>query len=184
MKYDNLMIDCETLGVSSTPVLLSIGLVAFNFDSKVEEMTATEILVNIESCIAAGLKVDASTFLWWMNQSKVARDAIIQGQESAVDLNDACRKLDEFCREYLMPGSSGSRVWSYGSTADILWLRNVYEKIGREVPWQYRQERCMRTIIAELGYENDWVNYGTAHRAVDDAIAQALTLSNVMNRVD
>lgn len=36
---------------------------------------------------------------------------------------------------------------------------------------------------AELGYENDWANYGTAHRAVDDAIAQALTLSNVINKL-
>ena len=65
-------IDLETLGNKPYSVILDIGIVAFHRDTDTVD-EGTNILVNAQDCVAHGLRMNADTVLWWMNQSDAAR---------------------------------------------------------------------------------------------------------------
>lgn len=71
----NLMIDIETLGNKPNSAILQIA--AVSFDPTSGEM-GNEFSVNIspKSCEKLGMKIQASTVEWWMQQSDEARDEV------------------------------------------------------------------------------------------------------------
>ena len=59
------MVDIETLGVSNNSVILSLAAVEFN-KSTGETGKKFYKKISIESCLEAGLVIDADTLQWWM----------------------------------------------------------------------------------------------------------------------
>lgn len=158
-----MMIDLETLSVAPNPVILSIGVAVFDTDTIVH---AEQIDVDPSSCQRAGLVIDSSTVLWWMNQSAEAQAATL-GVIARVPLQEALSKVAKIYTDFAC-----GEVWSNGALADIVWMNNAYVAVGSRAPWSYRAERCFRTAKALLP-EVDVVFDGIPHRAVDDAIHQA-----------
>ena len=71
----HLMLDLETLGTTPGCVVLSIGAVEFDLDGIKSEFRAH---IDVDSSTALGLKVDARTVMWWLDQSKEAQNALLQ----------------------------------------------------------------------------------------------------------
>lgn len=176
MEHDeqHIMVDLETLGTAPGSVIVTLAAVRFGG-------TPRRILdkfvrhIRPDSCEKVGLRCDASTALWWMNQSEDARVRIDEGQKSAVTLAEA---LQEFA--FWMPGEvKGRRIWGNGASFDCAVLAAAYRACHIALPWRYSGERCYRTVKA-LHPEVPMERQGTHHDALDDATSQALHLMQML----
>lgn len=173
-RMDDVMIDLETLDTAVTGVILSIGACRFDADGIADDGFYRR--VTIESNMAEGRTISASTLRWWMEQSDAARQAAFSTKDS-VPLEQA---LDEF-REWLGTDKisrENMRVHGNGADFDIAMLAHAYGQQG--TPWQFYNVRCYRTIKSEPRFKAiPRVAPTIAHHALYDAIAQAQHLQNI-----
>ena len=172
----HLMLDLETLGTTPGCVVLSIGAVEFDLDGIKSEFHAH---IDVDSSTALGLKVDARTVMWWLDQSKEAQNALLQADPFPIhDVLDALS--DTFDWKDL-------KVWANGASFDFPILEAVYKAAHRTVPWKYYNQmdfRTMKNLVPKDSYELLRARPGTAHDALDDARAQASTLINIINWIN
>ena len=163
-----IMLDIETLGVKPGCVVLSIG--AVEFDTTTGELSKEfEIVINANDACAQGLTIEPSTVMWWMDQSESARDAVMQG---TITLRAGLAQL-------VAAFDWNKRVWCNGASFDFPILEAAYCAAGLEQPWKFWNCMCFRTIknlVPKRVYDTVKVEPAVAHRALDDAKAQALTL--------
>lgn len=119
------MIDIETLGNQSNSVITSIAGVEFDLDSG---QTGKEFSINvdIQSCLDIGLEINASTLIWWFNQSK---DAQMQMLVDPKPIEQALALLNGFIDQK-------SIVWGNSCRFDLGLLQNAYTKLKMEIPWR------------------------------------------------
>lgn len=165
---NNVMIDIETLGTAANSVILSIGAVAFNDTGLMGDEFYTNI--NIDSCLEKGLVVEGRTILWWMGQGDEARAALGTNELSLqAALHGLANAFD--WRDTL--------VWCNGLSFDLPILDTSYRACGMSAPWAYYNGRDYRTLKNETDrevFKALKVKPSTAHSALEDAKAQALTL--------
>lgn len=174
---NNLMLDIETLGVSTEAPLISIGAVFFEpltgecGDEFYRVITLSSAL---ENCL-----VDPRTLQWWMTQSDAAR--AVFNDPSAVDLHGALQEFSNFIQSR---GNDDVQVWGNGASFDNAILAAVYRKHGLKLPWRFRNDRDVRTIV-ELAKclknvdvrASFSINSNDAHHALRDAKFQAAYVS-------
>ena len=172
MAKDSIMIDLETLCTLPTATVLTIGAVRFDVDGKPEDILETDklyIRVDIDSCAGMDLSISDSTLQWWGRQSESAQEEAFGG-DNRTPIADALSQLHKFCW--------GSKfAWSHGATFDLVILEHLYRKVGKTAPWRYFNARDTRTLF-NLGIEPG-MPATTAHKALDDAYAQAVAVQNV-----
>jgi hypothetical protein len=167
----HVMVDIETLGTRPGDTILSIGAVKFS----VEEGLGEEFYVSInpESCKTFGLKAQKSTLEWWSKQSEAARTAAFSG---TTGLDIALIKLAVW-----MPPLDDAVVWGNGANFDNALLAAAYRAIKHDVPWNYWNDRCYRTMCAMFLHDRI-ERVGTGHHALDDAKTQALRLIHMAKK--
>lgn len=166
------MVDIETMGRKRGCAILTIGACAFDY--KHDEI-GEEFYINIlpTSNTEAGLDVDIETVLWWSQQEEEARKALVS--DNAVSLAKA---LDLY-RQFLVRVRENARpdriqIWSNDPEFDSQILEGGYDAVNATVPWQFWENRSMRTIIAlaeEMTgktYKKLYPRGGTYHNALDD----------------
>lgn len=169
-----IMLDTETLDTASSAVILSIAAVEFD-DQNLGRRFHQRI--DIDSCLKHGLTVSGNTIAWWMDQSAEARK-IFQTPGRPLD-----RVLIDFAT--WIDWSQVDEVWANGSDFDGPIVANAYRAIGAgNPPWAYFKLRDYRTI--RKMYPKDVVVAATVeplvkHDALEDAIAQALTLQALLS---
>lgn len=127
---------------------------------------------------------DPETVQWWNNQSPEAQSAFA----NPVDLLEVCRLFASWINNMnpaTPPGhATNVRIWSNGPHFDVSILDAVYQAVGLPVPWHYRAPRDFRMITDAAGMtRDDFCNYGDAHNALHDAIAQAMTVCEAYKRL-
>lgn len=147
--------------------------------------TGEEFSVNIslESSMRYRARPDASTILWWLEQSEEARKSLTSNTQ---ELSTALSWLSEF----IIKNANHKlvQVWGNGASFDCVILRNSYSLTGQPVPWQWWNDRDVRTIV-ELGKvigfdpKRDMPFKGTRHNALDDAIHQAKYVSAIWKKL-
>ena len=167
MQGDHIMIDLETLDTASTAVVLSIGAVSFNASGVKQEFYR---VVDIDSCLKAGLTISGSTFKWWLTKDESARKAL-------ADTNglDLYRALTDLREEF---NWDDTLVWGNGADFDLSILANAYAAYDEREPWAYYNTRCYRTLknmTPKEQYNALKVSPAMAHHALADARAQAQT---------
>lgn len=170
---NDIMIDLETLGSGNNAAILTIG--ACRFDINTGQIGQTfHIGVNPENMIDYG-EIDPETVLWWLMQTVSAKAEILN------TLRDNAEPIDvalDMMREVLKI-TDKDKMWSNGATFDLVILRSAYKRTQMICPWQYWNERDVRTIV-DLGRrihsydpKKELPFVGTEHNALDDAIHQA-----------
>ena len=167
----SVMLDLETMGNGPTAAIIAIGAVEFDLQAKTLGREFYEV-VDLDSAMKAGGTVDASTILWWMQQSDAARAAF---KRPGIDIDLALRLFAGFALEC---GASVA-VWGNGAAFDNVVLRSAYQRLDLTPPWSFRNDRCFRTVKA-MCPQIDWAYQGTAHNALDDAKSQAIYLMEVV----
>lgn len=163
----NVMVDLETLGNGSNAVIISIGAAVFDNYS-----VGDTFYVNVDpqSCVDAGLKMDVSTVMWWMQQTEQAR-AVFKKDNSPLEV-----ALGEFSAWY----PAGAALWGNGATFDNVILSNAYRAVGVKQPWDFWNDRCYRTLKSMYPHIK-LERSGVAHNALDDAKSQALHAVRILN---
>lgn len=161
------MLDLETLGTTPGSVILSIGAVKFGGGEILDEFYG---MVEPKSCVAIGMTIDIGTVQWWMEQHELVRFAAFNGWRSLDDV------LHEFSQWI---GCDDAEMWGNGAAFDNVCLAEAYRLAGIAQPWSFRGDRCYRTI-KNLHPEIEFEPFGTAHNALDDAIAQAKHLMRIL----
>lgn len=164
----NVMNDLETLGRRAGCAILSIGAVAF--DQATGLGAEFYVVVNRESCVLAGLHEDPETVAWWEKQSPEAKTVLRQAEEGGLMLADALDKFTEFLSSYDL---KQVKIWGNGSDFDNAILTACYAAVGKDLPWEFWNNRCYRTLKS-LRPQVKMTRQGTYHNALDDAKSQAL----------
>ena len=164
MELKHVMIDIETLGARPGDIILSIGAVKFDANGLGEEFYVT---INPESSKAIGLRAQKSTLEWWDKQSPEAKAAAFKGEFS---IEAALLKFTMW-----VPPKDVSRVWGNGANFDNALVAAAYRANKMDLPWDYWNDRCYRTIAA-MFMKTRVDRVGTGHHALDDAKTQALRL--------
>lgn len=162
-----IMLDLETLGKRPGSVIVAIGAVEFGGG---EILSRFYKRIDVESCIAAGLTMDCSTVMWWLQQDDAARMEITKPGEPLLEV------LEMFC---LWLGCDDAEIWGNGAAFDNVLLAAAYEHAGMELPWKYSNDRCYRTM-KNMHPEIQMARSGTHHNALDDAESQALHLMAIL----
>lgn len=180
---NNCMIDTETWGTQSRSIITTIGAVIF--DPWSNELGAEfHAGIQPESAMKAGLRIDASTIVWWLGQSQDARSKLIDKLSMAQPLAIV---LLEF-RDFLTANTPAianidMRVWGNGADFDLALIQQAYESLDLPRPWKYNAGRCFRTLKAEFGAPGDFISPTTSHDALADARAQAMTVQRIYSRL-
>jgi DNA polymerase III epsilon subunit-like protein len=168
----DIMIDLETLDVTPTASILTIGAVKFDpFGEDIRDKKAEKfyVRVDLDSCDKYGCTVSQSTIDWWASQSQEAQDEAFD-PENRIPIDDAMAQLYKFCW-------GAKRVWSHGASFDVVICENLFRKIGKAVPWQFWEVRCTRTLF-DIGI-NPTRPPVLKHHALEDAWNQAVGVQNV-----
>lgn len=167
------MIDIETMGNMSHSAIVSIG--AVRFDLETGKTGATFYMnVDLQSCLDAGLIINADTLMWWLNQSEAARKKII---EKGHPLNKALISLSAFV-------TKDDQVWGNSARFDLGILSDALNTLGMPIPWDFRKERCVRTLVSFAPEVKDAEpNTGVAHDALADCMFQINYCSKIFNKL-
>lgn len=157
---NNVMVDIETLDNKPTSSIVSIGAVKFG-PNGYDEYNTFYMVVDVQSCIDAGLTVSADTIAWWMKKSDQARSVFQQPGSHLANV------LIEFSK--WLPVNT--KLWGNGASFDNAILSNAYSALNLKQPWEFWNDRCYRTIAA--GYQRKRFQQGVHHNALDDAKSQA-----------
>lgn len=179
---NNLMLDLETMGSGTYAPIISIGAVFFDptTGNTGEEFSVS---VSLESSMRHRARPDASTILWWLDQSDEAKQSL---KSNPVELSSALSELTDFISDYA--NQKYIQVWGNSASFDCVILRSSYALTGQQVPWQWWNDRDVRTIV-ELGKvigfdpKRDMPFEGTRHNALADAIHQAKYVSAIWQKL-
>lgn len=177
MKH--IMLDLETMGNGNNAAVVAIGACEFDPHGEDVSILATSRFyqqISLESAVTAGMQMDPSTVLWWLKQSDAARKSTFEG-ENIVPIGIACHQFAQWVAA-VERNPKDIRVWGNGATFDNIIIRSAFKAVGLPLPWEFRGDRCYRTIADLLpkARQPAYVRSGTAHNALDDAVTQALYL--------
>ena len=172
------VIDLETMGTHPLSAIVSIGAAKFfpagNGDDTIEIVDEFYINISLHSAMRLGSKIDAGTVLWWMKQDGAARNALLT---NTVPQEEALVQFSE----WLVKDGGSSNVWGNGPSFDNVILTSAYRAIGKESPWRYTNDRCLRTLrmlgkaagVVDVPFEGD------KHNALADAKHEARIIRNI-----
>ena len=170
----DVMVDLETLAINTNAAIVSIGAVAMNFKTNQLIPNTFYERIDIGSSFASGGMVDSDTIKWWLQQPDESRNEISYG------ISDMKEVLVKFC---MWINGKEIRLWGNGAGFDPVILRNTYKRLNLQAPWEFRNDRCYRTmknIHADVSFPEFM---GVKHNALDDAKFQARHLIKIMRKV-
>lgn len=170
--FTHLMVDIETMGASSYSSILSIGAIEFDIETG-ETGESFYVNVDLKSCLDLGLQVEASTIMWWLSQDKDAKKDLTETEP--VPLKEALKEFSSFCnKDY--------QIWGNSARFDLGILGDAYKKVGLELPWDFRKERCVRTLVSFAPeIKNSFDFEGVRHNALDDCKFQVKYCAAIWN---
>lgn len=161
---NNVMVDLETMGQTATAAIVSIGAVRFSERGIGEQFY---VPVSLSDCQQAGLTIEASTVMWWLDQSSEARQALVRPRREPLNLSSALLEFARFIED------ADTKVWGNGADFDNAILINAYRICGLRLPWKFWNNRCYRTLKNLRPNIAKPKRTGTHHDALQDAIFQA-----------
>ncbi|HGS7438649.1 TPA: 3'-5' exoribonuclease [Klebsiella variicola subsp. variicola] len=185
IDYVHVMVDLETMGKKHNAPIVAIGAVVYDPATGSIGESFYKV-VCLESSVNWGAVIDPSTVIWWLKQSSEARSAIVN--DDAIPLQDALLQFREFVSDNVAGGSKKAQVWGNGASFDNSILRSSYDCIAEDYPWEYWNDRDVRTMV-ELGQAISFAPKttipfeGARHNALADAIHQARYVSAIWQRI-
>jgi hypothetical protein len=173
-KEVNVMLDLETLGKKPGCKILTISACTF---MELESRRRFHQAVRIDTQDL--LRIDPDTIDWWSKQSDVARKAAFDNPNAIV----LTRALGLFS-DWLAELGATPVIWGKGASFDAPVLTAAYAAYGIDIPWDFRKERCFRTLQELFKYlECKPPFVGTPHTSQADAEFQANHAENILSHL-
>ncbi|QKN84754.1 putative exodeoxyribonuclease [Vibrio phage River4] len=181
----NWVFDLETYATCQNAIVPEISAVAFDILSG-EVFHEITLRLDVDSQVALGRVVSASTLTFWLNQSQDARDQMMLSDA------DYCRKtgnpmplpicgaMGQLYQEIRMVSERWAKetgfskeplVWGNGITFDLGKTISLFETAQVPLPWQFWAERDARTIMdlaPEIKKQFSLDFRGVSHYGLDD----------------
>lgn len=180
-------IDLETAGISPNAPILSIGAVRFVKDPTHMLLLPPE---RHEFQVAIDLQgqtpIDPSTFYWWLEQSREAQDAVLEGK-GGLSLGNALRALWQWLQaDSKVVGRESNftgELWIRGDR-DSCWLEEAHKREGIKPAYKFRNVRDQRTMVEFAERRGLVMPYrsGVPHDSLEDARYQAECLQAIFQR--
>lgn len=179
----HVMLDLETMDTAETAAIVSVSAVAFKLEAGLfKSLGEFDLAVDLDTSVSSGGTMSADNVQWWLQQPEVSRNAVLTNTETLhfalhAFTNYLCdlRKANE--PQHLL-------IWGNGADFDNLILASAYKRTGIPQPWNFRDNRCFRTLKNVF----DWVPapafIGTPHIGIEDARHQALWLSMILKELE
>lgn len=179
-KPKEIMIDIECMGNGSKAPITSLGAVVF--DPNTGELGSEfYAIVNLCSSACYG-EVDASTVVWWLQQSDEAR-AIYAKDTPKLPLKEALTQFNDWLSE--QGESNDLYLWGNGKEFDNVIVRNAFEACRIKPNFSHWNDTDVRTIvkigrdILGIDPKSTMSREGVHHSALDDAKFQADYVSEI-----
>ncbi len=171
------MVDLETMGRFPGAALLSIGAVRFDPYDVEAPIDRFHVGIALASNKTLGLEFDPETIAWWMHDDRQPARSSLEALEK-VDIHTALFAFAEWCAQAPVTG-----IWGNAASFDCGLLAAAYRKAMIDVPWEFWQERCYRTVKNLLTVPLP-PREGPAHNALADALVQAQHLQQLYRALD
>jgi exodeoxyribonuclease VIII len=166
-RWNNIMVDLETMSRRPDAAIVSIGAVAFDVDKGLGP--EFYVVVDLESAQQLGCHIGANTVMWWLEQEKSAR-AYLSAENKGLPF--AMYEFQHYLLSICNTTHDEMRIWGHGATFDNVILKSAFKALDRGIPWSHRGDMCFRTLAAmfpDIRVEHK----GVKHHALDDAKYQA-----------
>lgn len=180
--YNSISLDLETLDITPASVVLSIGAAAFNLEDSdsIEDFDDSRTFyeqLKLQPQLDMARTISASTFLWWMNQSKAAQSAISDESQQR-NIESALQAFKDF-----FVSNKATYMLGNGVTFDNMILRSLCTDFEMPYPAKYYNDIDLRTlkVISRIKTKPKFLKGATAHNAKDDAIYQAICAQTYYN---
>lgn len=168
MKYQDLMIDFETLGQTPSTTVISLGAVFFDPETGQKGPTFY-MAFDVDEQMKRGRTIDGSTLKWWMGQSDAAKKVFNEKAQPA-------KEVLELFSKWCLSQNTISKIlpWGNGSTFDISIIEDMFRMYDVKCPWLYYNVYDLRTFkrFVANGAKVPKTE-GVNHNALDDAQNQA-----------
>jgi hypothetical protein len=162
----NLMIDLETVGIRPTSGIISIAAVPFALGDR--EPMIDPFYERISPKSLSKFTEDVDTMRWWDKQSLTAQKEAFGG---TAPVEEVLLNLISYISTYLKDYEVC--LWGNAASFDLVLLRNAYDVCVRDIPWNFRNEMCYRTLKNLYPHIKPPVFQGIKHTALADAQFQA-----------
>lgn len=158
-KFKHLMLDIETMGNESYSAITAVAAVEFNIETG-ELGESFHEKIDLKSSVDIGLNINPSTVLWWLKQDKPSQNYITE--EVGEPIDKVLSRFKDFCnKDY--------QIWGNSARFDCGILQNAYNKLNIPIPWDFRKERCLRTLVSfKPEIKNECTFKGIRHNPLDD----------------
>lgn len=161
----DLMIDFETLSTTPDAIVISVGACFFDVETKKIGSTFYAAF-DVADQLKKGRSITADTLKWWFSQSDAAKKVF---KEKA----DPPERVLKAFTEWAKANGTGINPWGNGATFDISIIEDLFRQYEVKCPWAFYNVMDLRTFKRFVANGAKVVVKGTAHNALDDAIAQA-----------
>lgn len=156
------MIDVETLGQRSNAVAWQVAMIPWLLadpDADAGQPLHSYLGIEPQQQLIPARKIDASTLLYWMEQSDEAR--------ATMKLSDSTDfvELEAYMRHFIsrferITDGHEYEVWTRGNF-DLPIIESLLEQLGMKAPWHFRSTRDLRTLMEVAGV--DWKTIPEPH---------------------
>lgn len=164
-----LMIDIETTDTAVTAQMIQIGAAAEDGDIFLANIKPDDAAITQQRFTES-----VATLEWWRADVRVQmfNEILAAGEEIEQVLN----RFQQW-----VFSKQPTEVWCKGASFDFAILRHAFAVCKINLPWVYRQERCLRTYYALFDKEfinqtNDKFPNPTLHNGMEDAKQQLQVL--------
>lgn len=158
-------IDLETLDVTPTATILSIGGVKFDPYTVDDPHTKFYCKICVNDQDKLGRTTSEDTIKWWSKQDPKIQEETFD-QTNALTVADALADLTKWTAGVDM-------FWGQGYGFDFTMLENMYRSIKKPIPWNFWQIRDSRTLFGVLRENPRSKMQVNKHNAYADAFYQA-----------
>lgn len=149
------MFDIETLGVESTSVILSVGMIHFETgkDYEYQELVDRGLFVKFnakEQIEVFNRTIDKGTVEWWGSQNDYARKTNFQPSKKDLTVNDGLGIINEYIEKHRT--KKDETFWSRGSL-DQVCIDSLCKAAKQELITYYNNWRDVRTAIDILAID-------------------------------
>lgn len=141
-KPKEIMLDIECMGKGSKAPITSLGAVVFNPNTG-ELGNEIEVIVNLNSSAYYG-EMDASTVVWWLQQSEEARSIYAKDTPKST-LKDALIQFNEWLSSQGEPNDL--YLWGNGKEFDNVIVRNAFDACRIKPNFSHWNDSDVRTIV-------------------------------------
>lgn len=186
-RLNRTMVDLETLDTSNSSVILSIGVVEFDFATRRIEPLMAEHLP-IQPQMDEGRTKSEATELWWKQQSPEAQRRIHAGRDYWDQFSVQTQRdvLEGVRRRLEHVFTEADEIWANDPDFDCAILKHFMQ--GRpSFRWPFWKHASVRTIKRNFhALIPDSIQRGLEHDAMDDAVYQAKQIMSVLSglRID